>query len=109
MRGERLQVRAAVAAANPKTVVVINAGSPVAMPWLDEVAAVMQVWFPGEEMGNALADVIYGAVEPGGHLPTSWAASQSALVPVARALAAEAGATRPAPHRPRPRGGHRRS
>ena len=58
-----------VAEANPRTVVVINAGSPVTMPWLDDVAAVMQVWFPGEEMGNALADVLLGEAEPGGRLP----------------------------------------
>jgi beta-glucosidase len=60
-----------VAAANPRTVVVVNAGSPVAMPWLDEVAAVVQVWFPGEEIGNVVADVLLGLDEPGGRLPMS--------------------------------------
>lgn len=65
----------AVAAVNPNTVVVINAGAPVEMPWRDDVAAILLTWFPGEEMGHALADVIYGTVEPGGHLPTSWAKS----------------------------------
>ena len=54
---------------NPRTVVVVNAGSPVTMPWLDDVAAVLQVWFPGEEFGEALADVLFGVVEPGGRLP----------------------------------------
>ena len=58
-----------VAAANPRTVVVINAGSPVSMPWLDDVAAVLQVWFPGEEFGDALADMLLGVAEPGGRLP----------------------------------------
>jgi beta-glucosidase len=69
--GRQDELIARVAAANPNTIVVINAGSPVTMPWLADVAAVMQVWFPGEEMGNALADVLYGAVEPGGRLPVS--------------------------------------
>lgn len=58
-----------VAAVNPRTIVVINAGSPVTMPWLDDVAAVLQVWFPGEEFGEALADVVLGIAEPGGRLP----------------------------------------
>jgi beta-glucosidase len=58
-----------VAAANPRTVVVINSGSPVSMPWLADVAAVMQVWFPGEAFGDALADMLFGVTEPGGRLP----------------------------------------
>jgi beta-glucosidase len=58
-----------VAAVNPRTVVVINSGSPVSMPWLDDVAAVMQVWFPGEAFGDALADMLFGVTEPGGRLP----------------------------------------
>ncbi|MFF7181327.1 glycoside hydrolase family 3 C-terminal domain-containing protein [Streptomyces sp. NPDC008121] len=62
----------AVAAANPRTVVVVNAGSPVEMPWRDEVAAVLLGWFPGQEGGAALADVLTGAAEPGGRLPTTW-------------------------------------
>jgi beta-glucosidase len=64
----------AVAAVNKNTVVVINAGSPVEMPWRNNVAAVILTWFPGEEYGNALADVIYGNREPGGRLPTTWGA-----------------------------------
>jgi beta-glucosidase len=62
----------AVAAANPNTVVVVNAGSPVAMPWREEVSAVLLSWFPGQEGGAALADVLLGAAEPGGRLPTTW-------------------------------------
>jgi beta-glucosidase len=58
-----------VAEVNPRTIVVINAGSPVTMPWADDVAAILQVWFPGEEFGEALADVLFGAAEPGGRLP----------------------------------------
>ncbi|MFI8104656.1 beta-glucosidase [Streptomyces sp. NPDC086023] len=64
----------AVAAANPHTVVVVNAGSPVELPWRDEVAAVLLGWFPGQEGGAALADVLLGAAEPGGRLPTTWPA-----------------------------------
>lgn len=61
-----------VAEANPNTIVVLNAGSPVTMPWLEDVAAVVQVWFPGEEFGNALADVLLGDAEPGGRLPVTF-------------------------------------
>jgi beta-glucosidase len=68
-----------VAAANPRTVVVVNAGAPVLLPWTDEVAAVMLAWFPGQEFGNALADVLLGDVEPGGRLPTTWPAAEDGL------------------------------
>ncbi|MFD5315273.1 glycoside hydrolase family 3 protein [Streptomyces sp. NPDC127098] len=71
----------AVAAANPRTVVVVNAGGPVLMPWRDEVAAVLLTWFPGQEFGAALADLLLGVREPGGRLPTTWPAEQ-ADVPV---------------------------
>jgi beta-glucosidase len=61
----------AVAAANRNTVVVVNSGMPVLMPWADEVAAVIQVWFPGQAFGEALADALAGIIEPGGRLPVS--------------------------------------
>jgi beta-glucosidase len=70
----------AVAAANPHTVVVVNAGSPVELPWREEVAAVLLTWFPGQEGGAALADVLTGAHEPGGRLPTTWGALADAPV-----------------------------
>ncbi|MFI8834384.1 beta-glucosidase H [Streptomyces afghaniensis] len=70
----------AVAAANPDTVVVVNAGSPVEMPWRDDVAAVLLTWFPGQEGGAALADVLTGAHEPGGRLPTTWGSLTDAPV-----------------------------
>jgi beta-glucosidase len=68
-----------VAAANPRTVVVVNAGAPVLLPWAGDVPAVLLTWFPGQEAGNALADVLLGASEPGGRLPTTWPASDAGL------------------------------
>ena len=68
-----------VAAANPRTVVVVNSGAPVLLPWADDVAAVLLTWFGGQEFGQALADVLLGDAEPGGRLPTTWPASQDGL------------------------------
>ena len=68
-----------VAAANPRTVVVVNSGAPVLLPWADEVAAVLLTWFGGQEFGHALADVLLGEAEPGGRLPTTWPASEEGL------------------------------
>ncbi|MCF6474656.1 glycosyl hydrolase [Nonomuraea sp. MG754425] len=72
--GRQDELISAVAAANPRTVVVVNAGAPVELPWLAEVAAVLVTWFPGQEAGAALADVLFGDAEPGGRLPTTWPA-----------------------------------
>ncbi|MEO5887146.1 MAG: glycoside hydrolase family 3 C-terminal domain-containing protein, partial [Anaerolineales bacterium] len=60
-----------VAAANPNTIVVLNVGSAVEMPWIDKVPAVIQLWYDSQEEGNALADVLYGEVNPSGKLPTT--------------------------------------
>ena len=62
----------AVARANPRTVVLLQTGGPVRMPWLDAVPAVLQAWFPGQEAGHAIADVLLGKVEPGGRLPQTF-------------------------------------
>ncbi len=70
--GRQDELVAAVAAVNPRTVVVLNCGSPVTMPWLDQVAAVLQIWFPGGQVGSALVDVLSGDVEPGGRLPVTF-------------------------------------
>lgn len=64
----------AVLEANPRTVVLVNAGSPVELPWRDNAAAVLLTWFGGQEYGAAVADMLTGAREPGGRLPTTWPA-----------------------------------
>ena len=66
-----------VSAVNPRTVVVVNAGMPVLMPWASRVAAVLYAWLPGQAMGDALADVLLGQAEPGGRLPVSMPAQES--------------------------------
>jgi beta-glucosidase len=60
-----------VVRANPRTVVLVNTGAPVDMPWADDVPAILQVWFGGQEMGTAVADVLFGDSDPGGRLPTT--------------------------------------
>jgi beta-glucosidase len=92
--GRQDELVQAVAGANPRTVVVVNSGAPVLLPWADDVAAVLASWFPGQEFGNALADVLTGAVEPGGRLPVTWPASAEGLPsvqPVNGALAYDEG------------------
>jgi beta-glucosidase len=69
--GRQDELIADVAAVNPRTIVVVNAGAPVEMPWAEDVAAVLQCWFGGQELGPALADVLTGAAEPAGRLPTT--------------------------------------
>jgi len=70
--GRQAELVERVTAANPNTVVVVNAGSPVAMDWADRVPAVLEIWYPGQELGNALADVLFGDVNPSGKLPTTF-------------------------------------
>ncbi|HEX3691135.1 MAG TPA: glycoside hydrolase family 3 C-terminal domain-containing protein [Solirubrobacteraceae bacterium] len=62
----------AVAAVNPHTVVVVNSGAPVVMPWLSQVASVLEDWYPGQVSGTSLARVLFGRVDPSGHLPVSF-------------------------------------
>jgi beta-glucosidase len=69
--GDQDELVRRVAAVNDRTVVVVNAGMPVLMPWADQVAAIGCCWLPGQAMGDALADVLLGRVEPGGRLPVT--------------------------------------
>ncbi len=73
------QVISAVSAANPRTVVVLNTGGPALMPWLKQVSSVLEMWYPGEEDGNAAAALLFGDVDPSGKLPLTFPASLSQL------------------------------
>jgi beta-glucosidase len=66
------QLVRSVAAANPHTVVVVDSGAPVLMPWVADVPAIVEAWYPGEEDGNALASVLFGDVNPSGKLPVTF-------------------------------------
>jgi len=70
---------AAVAAANPNTIVVVESGGPVLMPWLPQVGAVLQAWFPGAAGGTAIARVLFGDVDAAGRLPITFPASVNQL------------------------------
>jgi beta-glucosidase len=70
----------AVASANPHTIVVLETGNPVAMPWLDKVAALLMAWYPGQEGGQAIADILSGAVNPSGRLPMTFPRNEAGTV-----------------------------
>lgn len=69
----------AVAAANAHTIVVLETGGPVLMPWLGKVAGVLEAWYPGSGGGEAIAHVLFGTVDPSGHLPVSFPVSRGQL------------------------------
>jgi beta-glucosidase len=70
--GQQDELIARVSAANPNTIVVLNAGSPLEMPWIEQVKAVVQLWYNSQEQGNALADILFGDVNPSGKLPITF-------------------------------------
>jgi beta-glucosidase len=74
---EQDQLIEAVARANPRTVVVLNSGYPVLMPWVNDVPAILDTWYPGQEGGQATADLLVGAAVPGGKLPVTFPARES--------------------------------
>jgi beta-glucosidase len=73
--GDQNQLISAVAAANPHTIVVLNTGSAVTMPWLDRVAGVFEAWYPGQQSGPAIAALLFGDVNPSGKLPVTFPVS----------------------------------
>ena len=79
LRDQQDALIAAVAAANPKTIVVLQTGNPVGMPWLDKVGGVLEAWYPGTEGGEAIARVLFGEVNPSGHLPITFHRSDDQL------------------------------
>ena len=73
------QLIAAVAEANPNTIVVLETGGPVKMPWIDKTAAVIEAWYPGARGGQAITSVLFGETNPGGRLPVTFPASEDQL------------------------------
>ena len=73
--GDQDALIAQVAAANPDTVVVLNTGGPVAMPWLPQVSTLLEAWYPGEQNGDALAGILFGDADPSGRLPMTFPVS----------------------------------
>jgi beta-glucosidase len=89
--GQQDQLIGAVAAANPNTIVVLETGGPVLMPWRDRVAAIIEAWYPGTAGGAAIADILFGNTNPSGHLPVTF---PRALEQLPRPAAPAAGDTR---------------
>jgi beta-glucosidase len=77
LTGNQDQLVNTVAAANPHTVVVVDSGAPVLMPWVNNVPSIIEAWYPGEEDGNALAAVLFGDVNPSGKLPVTFPATNN--------------------------------
>ncbi len=77
--GQQNALIAAVAQANPKTVVVLETAGPVLMPWRDHAGAILEAWFPGARGGEAIARVLFGEINPEGRLPTTFPASLDQL------------------------------
>jgi beta-glucosidase len=80
--GNQDQLIAAVAAANKRTIVVLDTGGPVLMPWIDQVDGLLEAWYPGQEDGNAIAAILYGDVNPAAKLPLTFPRKAN-MIPVA--------------------------
>jgi beta-glucosidase len=76
---DQKQLVEAVAAANPNTVVVVQSGGPVVMPWVDQVRGIVEAWYGGQDEGDAIASVLFGGTDPSGHLPETFPSSMSQL------------------------------
>ena len=74
--GDQNRLIEAICSENPNTIVVLNTPGAVLMPWIDEAAAVLQIWYPGEAIGTALASILFGDAEPAGRLPVIFPASE---------------------------------
>lgn len=70
--GNQDELVSAIAEVNPRTIVVVKSGTAVLMPWIDSVPAILEAWYPGEEDGNAVAEVLFGDLNPAGKLPMSF-------------------------------------
>jgi beta-glucosidase len=81
MPGTQDALVAAVAALNPRTVVVLEGSGPILMPWLNDVSAILTAWYPGEQGGLAIGDVLFGDVTPSGKLPVSFPVAEADLPP----------------------------
>jgi beta-glucosidase len=77
--GNQDRLIASVAAANPRTIVVLNTGGPVLMPWAGSVAGIVEAWYPGQEDGNAIAAILYGDVNPSAKLPLTFPRTATAI------------------------------
>jgi beta-glucosidase len=77
--GDANALISAVAAANPHTIVVLNTGGAVVMPWITKVAAVLEAWYPGQEDGTAIASILTGVINPSGRLPLTFPTSTSTM------------------------------
>jgi beta-glucosidase len=70
--GEQNKLVEDIARVNPDTIVVLNTGHPVALPWVDKVKAVLEMWWPGDEGGWSTANLLLGKSSPAGRLPVTW-------------------------------------
>jgi beta-glucosidase len=77
--GQQDRLVEAVTRANPRTAVVLESGGPVLMPWLEQTAAVLEAWYPGQKGGEAIAEILSGAANPSGHLPVTFPVSENQL------------------------------